>query len=482
MARTPEQCLHRKDVRRENGAEFATCGLLVQILRAREDLYPVRRDACEACCGTSPRRGTPINPIQASLILEAANLIVERGGVAGCDISRADRHRGMAMRHLSLILPDPDPIAVGPLDVAAPRNRAERRPARPGRAAKIGLIGWNTATGVGTMNRELVRHGIVERWLAPEHPQFTSLTAPASACKIDTIAWSHEYDLGSWLEGLEWLIFVEHPYFKDSVRQARERGVRVAVIPMWELAHPRHDWLRLVDLVICPHAWSYQVFTSWKERYGMAWDVVHLPWPIDTLRLPFRERQRCRRFLFVNGTGGCRARSLKSGLATPRRKGVDLVLEAAALLPSVPFLVYTQLPLHRRCPPNVELRTERLSRAELYQEGDVCVQPSHWEGLGLQLLECQAAGMPLLTTDAPPMNEFKPFHVVPVHETDVVSIADFHPLTANFMRPQDLAAALAEIHGADIRESSRAARDFIERERSWDRAVEVFRRLLTPLP
>ncbi len=358
------------------------------------------------------------------------------------------------------------------------QNLSDRPNLGLGKSARVGLIGWNTATGVGTMNRDLARQGLIDRWLAVAHPQFPTLPEPTAACQIDDVAYDPDYNLGPWFDGLDWVVFVEHSYIKHSVRQAHDRGVRVALIPMWELAHPRHEWLRSIDLVICPHDWSYRVFKNWKERYGVAWEVAYVPWPIDFPRLPFRQRRRCQKFLFINGTGGCRSQFLKNGSYTPRRKGVELVLDAAALLPSIPFLVYTQLPLPRRCPPNVELRTERMSRAELYQEGDVCLQPSHWEGLGLQLLECQAAGMPLVTTDAPPMNEFRPLRVIPVHQTEVVSIVDFHPFTANFMKPEDLASVVAELQGTDVSSASLAAREFIEREHSWERAIETLRQLL----
>ena len=36
---------------------------------------------------------------------------------------------------------------------------------------------------------------------------------------------------------------------------------------------------------------------------------------------------------------------------------------------------------------------------------DVCVAPSRWEGLGLHLYESMALGLPVITNDAPPMNE-----------------------------------------------------------------------------
>lgn len=449
------------------------------------EVYVTRRDACEACCRSSPPEGARMNPILASLVLDAAARVIERGGAPGCDVSHAEQARDRAVLSLEVTLPEPVPVPDPPGSRVATGGEAAGRTgchgSRTARAGKVGLVGWNTATGIGSMNRDLASHGLVDRWLAIHHPRYPTLSGPRDSCPIDCV--SHDparFDLGPWLAGLDWVVFAELSYLAHATRQAREHGVRVALIPMWELAHPRHEWLRFVDLVICPHRWAYRVFSDWKERHGAAWDVVCVPWPVDSRLLPFRERRQSLRYVFINGTGGCRARRVSDGAATPRRKGVDLVLDAAGLLPTIPFLVYTQLPLGRPVPANVELRTERSSRAGLYEEGDVCVQPSHWEGLGLQMLECQASGMPLVTTDAPPMNEFRPHRVVPVHETEVVSIADFHPFTARLMRPEDLANVLADLHDTDIREPSREARAFIEREHSWEGAVESFRELLAP--
>ena len=41
----------------------------------------------------------------------------------------------------------------------------------------------------------------------------------------------------------------------------------------------------------------------------------------------------------------------------------------------------------------------------LFAAADVCVAPSRWEGLGLHLYESMALGLPVITNDAPPMNE-----------------------------------------------------------------------------
>lgn len=50
-----------------------------------------------------------------------------------------------------------------------------------------------------------------------------------------------------------------------------------------------------------------------------------------------------------------------------------------------------------------DLDTEDYYR--LFSSCHVCLAPSRWEGLGLHLFESVAFGMPVITNDAPPMNE-----------------------------------------------------------------------------
>ncbi len=58
--------------------------------------------------------------------------------------------------------------------------------------------------------------------------------------------------------------------------------------------------------------------------------------------------------------------------------------------------------------PRVEVILEDLPTDEhlrLFAASEICVAPSRWEGLGLHLYEAMALGLPVITNDAPPMNE-----------------------------------------------------------------------------
>ena len=258
-------------------------------------------------------------------------------------------------------------------------------------------------------------------------------------------------------------------------------------IQFWALPKPRgpgapaiyrDESVLLTPLVAAAWRLSYERITDWKDRFGFDWDVVHLPWPVDTQRFRFRRRQKCRGFLFVNGTGGCAARRADGSFTAYRRKGCEALFEAASMVPEIPLIVYSQVDDLPRPPRNLQLRKAPRENERLYDEGDVCVQPSHWEGLGLQLLECQSAGLPLVTTDASPMNEYRPLRVVPVAGTEIVSVFGNHPITSNGIDPADLAGVLESLFETDIAEASLAAREYVVREHSWERAWCLLRETL----
>jgi glycosyltransferase involved in cell wall biosynthesis len=345
----------------------------------------------------------------------------------------------------------------------------------PKTMGKVGLVGWNTASGLGYVNRAIASQFPIAKWLVPRHPVYPALGAPPTQARIDTARLELDVrDIKAWLRGLDWALFVEFPYFPLLAHCARELGIAVACVPMWEFTDLKAEWVRLCNLMICPTRFTYELLGDWKRRFGFGWDVAYVPWPIELRRFRFRRRSRCERFLFVNGTGGRRATRQDGSPTEYHRKGVEAVVRAARMLRPIPFVIYSQVDLSMPIPDNVELHPAPAGNDALYQDGDVCVQPSHWEGLGLSLLECQAAGLPLVTTDAPPMNQYRPIKVVRTTGTELVSVLPNHVISAHLIAPEDLAVCLRSLYRTDISAASASARSFIESEHSWEKALPLF--------
>jgi glycosyltransferase involved in cell wall biosynthesis len=332
------------------------------------------------------------------------------------------------------------------------------------REARIGLVGPACGYGLAHQNRDIAAHLGIDRWLVRGPIEPTSMR---HLLRIDAVSRElNGAELEAWLDGLDAVLFVERPAFANLAHVARDLGMCVICVPNWEWLSPAYDWLGCVDVMLCPARHTARMLEDWKRRFGFAWQIIEASWPIDTDRFVFRPRQRCRQFVYVHGSGGFRATRGHESAAPLRRKGLEVLLSAARIVPKIPIVVYAQPRDMPQVPANVELRLPPADNRRLYVDGDVCVQPSHWEGLGLPLLECQAAGMPLVTTDAPPMNEHHPLAVIAA-ELEAVYLSPELCIPAARIEPQNLAATLAAVFGRDIRSPSRSARQFVEEHHSW---------------
>lgn len=320
---------------------------------------------------------------------------------------------------------------------------------------RIGLVGWNTASGLGSCNRDAARNLPISRWLVPTHDRFPTL-GPVSDCEIIRSRRHDDSAMRRFLLGLDAVLFFEIPYYRGLVETARAFGVRTVGVAMAECLPPgARGWPMQVDTLICPTWDCYRQVAHVVKRSR------YLPWPVDTERFRFTPRTRCERFIFAQGTGG-----------GSDRKGGQIVAAAARLAPEVPIVVYSQMDdprmkikYHKTTwPPHIDLRGPVQDETTIYDAGDVSIQPSRYEGLGLSLLEAQACGLPLVTTDGEPMREYRPLRTIySTQRTTVVQRAT----VAYDASPRHLADTMRELLGQDISAASLAARRYIEQERSW---------------
>jgi len=176
---------------------------------------------------------------------------------------------------------------------------------------------------------------------------------------------------------------------------------------------------------------------------------------------------------------------------SPVRKGTDFVLEAFDKLEgNAKLVIHSQADLLKCLPEHIEIMERLIGKEKLklvnktvtapglYHLGDVYVAPSRLEGIGLTVAEALSCGLPLITVDFPPMNEFvedgagfsakvdriwarKDGYYWPQCKVDM----------ENFVRIME---SFIQMKAPEIIRSKKAARAFVEKALNWkDRKEKV---------
>jgi len=206
---------------------------------------------------------------------------------------------------------------------------------------------------------------------------------------------SDEY-VRSLLGLLDGIIFFERSDWHPRLLQlAHEMGVKTVCVPNWEWFRTVKNYWRHCDFFICPTRYTLSVL----NRAGFD-RAAYAPWTVNLLAFPGRTIKGPAK-LFIHNAGLVDADDRKATsdtiLAFKRtaRKDIRLIvrLQRATHLPE---------PDER-----IEIRIGNLDHpSQLYAQGDVAIQPSKMEGIGFMVLEPVCNGLPVITLDYPPMNEF----------------------------------------------------------------------------
>ena len=202
------------------------------------------------------------------------------------------------------------------------------------------------------------------------------------------------------LRDIEGIIFFERNNWHPQLLPiARSMGVKTICVPNWEWFRGEDKLWSYCDFFICPTRFTLNVLHS----YGWT-NSIYLPWTLDLNSFAPRRITGPGR-LFVHNAGL---------VDNDDRKGTRDTIEAFKRVPlkNIRLLVRLQRPVAL---PELDDRiTVRIGNlrdpSELYAEGDVAIQPSKMEGIGFMVLEPVCSGLPVITTDYPPMNEFVQHH------------------------------------------------------------------------
>jgi glycosyltransferase involved in cell wall biosynthesis len=183
--------------------------------------------------------------------------------------------------------------------------------------------------------------------------------------------------------------------------------------------------------------------------------------PVDTKRIVFKERRYALKYLSVYGYGG-----------PEDRRSLREILETWKVMKETPKLTIRaqcelELPQEQMLPGNVDVKLETVPEpGDLFTGFDIAVQTSRYEGVGITMLEAQAAGVPVITTNAAPMNEIAPDLLVQSGKVEKIKLAG-KDLAVYIPSVEALRKVIGGTMGRDIRELSRKARKRVEEKYSW---------------
>lgn len=346
--------------------------------------------------------------------------------------------------------------------------------------SRIGCIGYHNNSGLGQIIRAFRKHLKLDSQLVIEHPikdDNSPITIKHTTASLEpTIA-----DFDSYVAECkpEKIIVIETPFNFDFFTRARDLGIKMYVIPMVDsVAYEKFEpYLDCIEAFLLPTKWSYILYRNKTNK------AIHTPYPIDTDEFSVANMKfdstGLYTFLHNQGYGG-------AGF----RKGTDIVYTAFQQLlnqnKSVSLWLNTQLgeeehsQVHQDV-KGVHVNIENIPETiDMYKNGLIYLAPSRREGLGLPILEAMSVGMPVITVDAPPMNERIQDKrcLVPVHNEWRLPYGDIPVYDVNvfqFMRHMQL---LAELPMEELQKIGAKNRETIVTGYSWNVLKDTWKEAL----
>jgi glycosyltransferase involved in cell wall biosynthesis len=206
-------------------------------------------------------------------------------------------------------------------------------------------------------------------------------------------------DFEAWMkrEAIDVLLFNEQQDWDVIVRLQRlqERPLMGAYIDYY--TDESVGFFHLYDFLLCNTRRHLSAFETHPQ-------ALYVPWGVDVASFPI-EAPPERPFTYFHSLG-----------YNPYRKGTDLTIQAFSGLKhdNIRLVLHAQRPLSDfpdlaplvHADQRISWIHQEVPPPGLYHLGDVYVYPSRLDGIGLSLPEALASGLPAITTDEPPMNEF----------------------------------------------------------------------------
>ena len=344
---------------------------------------------------------------------------------------------------------------------------------------KIGVIGYSNNSGLGNYISNFRKHIPFDSQFIIRHPEKGTfdVSIPNSLGSMEAT----EEQLAEYLaqHTPDIVIIIETPFNNDFYQLLHAAAVKIVYIPMIDCISVNiiKSFKPYISVVINHTTFGHDVY---KDAFGDK--AYHIPYPVDSEYYHPDKVNGKRKYDFTHsqGFGGAGFRKATDQIFLAFR-------QAQYTHPDIKMLINSQPHCHNqllRKSTNVTIKVQDcLESIDLYRDSNVYVAPSRREGLGLPMLEAMACGLPVITTDAPPMNEWfdNDTLLVPVQHQEDLPYGDIPMATPN---PFELMQKMiyAYEHPKHMQRIGKANRKIIEEKYCWnalkDRYLEVFEGLL----
>ena len=327
---------------------------------------------------------------------------------------------------------------------------------------RIGQIGSAYNTGISHISWGFAEH-LNAKTLLYDYKPLTMFPERFPNSKITKEIVQADID---WLlSDIDVLITVETPYFWDVYRQARAKGIKTVLMPMYEWLDRSRTELQYVDLFICPSESTYH--SMWGNKIQVPTEI-----PVDLTKFTPQIVKKAKVFLHNSGHGGLYGRN----------STLELLQAIPMVKSNVRFIINSQYKLDRIDDSRITYTEANIKNYwNLYNGEDVWILPGKYGVAYVGIQEAMASGMPIMFTDMYPFNSYLPKELlIKPASINTIKIYANQAEQSAVHDPAIIAAKIDEVAQMDLTKYSERSLE-LAKEWSWDvwkdKYIKIFEEL-----
>ena len=337
---------------------------------------------------------------------------------------------------------------------------------------KVGTIIYSTTSGLGILAKDFYDNGIITDVLVQSHGRYKDnmhwyknsdiLSPVQDIANNRSETPKHKKDLiNSFIDSVDILLLFELEWYSDVIQEARKRGKKVILMPMYECS----PFPIIADCYLTVSDLDHKYYTQmYKGR-----NIKRINVPVNSsVKWKLRESAN----VFVHNAGNARGGD---------RNGTQALLDSIKFVKSKNIKIkirsqhsnYTKVNDER-----VEYDFSEQSFENLWNEGDVFLFPERWNGLSLPIQEAYGSGMMIMCGNRFPMNKWLPNKpMINVAGYQKMRILPNIPFESAQYNPLDIASKIDEFANTDITKYSQMGLEWYEKN-SWSLLKKEYSKIM----